>query len=136
MSQIVVKGKSFDFRRDLIDVTSLHRPNENWCFMDASGHEHRWYVNGTPATKYSPSDEFTTPTLKWVFEGWGYWEDGERYAIGHHECLLCGEHVERGYKADEHTQHIVGMTHYSIDGRSVSEEEFKLEYVECGGKLG
>lgn len=118
-------GDVFEMHCDLIDVTSLHRPDTGWRLIDAQGHEHRWYVDGKPATSYSPSEKHEAPTLSWIFEGWGYWEDGERYAIGHHECSQCGEHVEPRYCPDSTTQHIAGLRNYRVNGEHVSEDEFK-----------
>lgn len=125
MAQAIIGGDIFESRRDLIDATSNHRPDTSWHLIDRSGHSHQWFVNGEPARSYSPSLTYDTPSLKWVFDRWGYWEDGERYAIGHHECRECGEHIERGFTADTTTQYVAGLLHCSINGEPVSCDEFE-----------
>ena len=132
---VLLGGKIFEMSCDLMDVTSLHRPDTDWRFVDARGHEHRWYVDGKPAATYRPSAALETPTLKRVFEKWGYYEDGDRYPIGHHECKECGEHIEPRYRADDTTQYIAGMRRYRVDGHNVSADEFKRQYILAGGKL-
>lgn len=73
-----------------IDVTSLRRPDTGWRHIDAHGHEHRWYTDGVPADTYSPTKSYDVPTLTWVVDGTEYYEDGEPYEYGHHECRECG----------------------------------------------
>lgn len=120
----------FEMRRDMIDVTSMHRPDTSWRFVDAIGHEHRWHVDGKPAVSYNPSARYDTPTLVWVKDGEEYWEDDdEPHAVGHLECRQCGERIEPRYTADSTTQHIAGLAHYRINGESVSREEFELRYA-------
>lgn len=120
----------FEMSRDLIDVTSMHRPDTSWRFVDAVGHEHRWHVNGKPAESYNPSARYETTTLLWVKDGEEYWEDDdEPHAVGHTECRQCGEHIEPRYTADTTTQHIPGIAHYRINGESVPKEEFERRYA-------
>lgn len=115
----------FDSSCDLVDVTSLHRPDTSWLFTDAHGHEHRWYVDGTPAVSYSPSARHETPTLIWIKDGEEFWEDDdEPHDVGHLECRQCGEQIAPRYRPDDTTQHIPGLRHYRINGEAVSEDEF------------
>jgi hypothetical protein len=111
---------------DLIDVTSLHRPDTAWRFVDANGHVHQWFVGGKVAETYRPDVKLETPTLVWVKDGEEYWEDDdEPHPVGHLECGQCGEHVLPGYTADAYTQYIPGLRHYLINGVPVSKDEFE-----------
>lgn len=119
----------FETGCDLIDVTSIHRPDTSWYFSDEHGHEHRWHVDGKPAVSYNPSARYDTPTLVWVKDGEDYWEDDdEPHDVGHLECRQCGEHANPGYTADGTEQHIPGPRWYRINGASVSPEEFQQRY--------
>lgn len=120
-------GDVLECSRDLIDVTSLRRPDTGWRFVDAAGHEHRWHdVDGEPAESYDPSMQYHAPTLAWVKDGEEYWEDDDRpHNVGHHECARCGERIEPRYRADDTAQYIAGLLRCTINGRPVSEEEFK-----------
>jgi len=110
-------GDVFEASCDLVDVTSLHRPDTGWRVIDAQGHEHRWYVDGQPATSYSPSATHELPTLIWVKDGEEYWDGAdEPHDVGHLECTQCGEHIEPRYTPDNCTQHIPGLRRYSIHG--------------------
>jgi len=121
----------FESGCELVDVTSLHRPNIRWSLTDATGHEHRWYDGDRPATSYDPQRTYTVPTLIWVKDGEEYWEDSdEPHDIGHLECRLCGEHIQPGYTADETVQYIPGLRWYRINGRHVSKEEFEQKLAE------
>lgn len=118
---------------DLLDVTSLHRPDTAWRFVDAHGHDHRWYVDGggpggehISASGYSPQLRYITPTLIWVKDGEEYWEDdAEPDAVGHLECAQCGERIAPAYCADTTRQFIAGLRWFRINGRLVSREEFE-----------
>jgi hypothetical protein len=114
----------FETGCDWIDVTSLHRPDTAWRVIDAAGHPHQWYTAEHPAETYRPSLAYDVPTLRWVHDGWGYYDDGERYAIGHYECPSCGEWIEPQYRADDYTQYVPGLRWYTINGESVSPDEF------------
>lgn len=135
MQARAANGDVFESGCEFVDVTMLHRPDTNWRYVDKHGHEHRWYVEGQPVTIYRPQNQHQTPTLKWVFEEWGYYEDGERYQIGHHECVDCGEHIEPRYTADDTKQMIPGLRWYQINGQSVSREEFERRATEAFTKL-
>jgi hypothetical protein len=126
----------FDGHCDLLDVTSLHRPDTAWVFVDAHGHEHRWHVDGKPAASYRPDAKHETPTLLWIKDGEEYWEDDdEPHDVGHLECTQCGEHVTPRYTADATTQHIAGLRNYRINGEPVTQEEFERRYKEaCAAK--
>jgi hypothetical protein len=130
MPLISVNGESFESGCDMLDVTSVHRPDTNWRKVDARGHEHQWFVGGKPAASYNPSTKHELPTLVWVHDDWGYYEDGERYEIGHYECRECGEHVEPAYTADQWQQHIPGLRWFRINGEPVSKEEFERRVAE------
>src|SRR5690349_8267011 len=109
----------------MIDVSSSSRPDTSWDVVDAAGHSHRWYVNGEVAQGYDHLQSYSTPTLRWVKDETGYWEDGESYDIGHYECRECGERVEDPrYTADSYRRFMPGLASYEIDGRSVSQEDF------------
>lgn len=115
----------FRMECDPIEVTMLHRPDTGWKFIDAAGHEHRWYVGDEPADRYDPMTRYGTPTLTWVKDGEEYWEgDDEPHPVGHLECRICGEHVQPQYKADECRQYIPGLKRCYIDDQPVSYDEF------------
>lgn len=126
-------GHAFTSGSELIDVTSLHRPDPSWHVVDDQGHEHRWRVNGQPAASYNASERYDVPTLVDVHDGYGYYEDGEQYAIHHLECRQCGQHIEPGYTADTNRQFIGGLRWYRIDGASVSKKEFDRRVTEAQG---
>lgn len=126
MSSISVDGHEYLIERDMVEVTSNHRPDTRWRFVDAAGHEHRWHVGGAQAAAYDPAARHETPTLAWVKDGEEYWPgDDEPHDVGHHECRLCGERVEPGYCMDEYRVYVPGIARYWIDGRSVSPEAFE-----------
>ncbi len=124
------KGHTFYAHCDMLDVTSMSRPNTAWTHVDAEGHEHRWYMplneQQTPAAayRYDPQVRYTLPTLVKVHDGWDYWEDGERTERWHYACKTCGEPVRPGYKADDYEQYIPGIKSYYVDGQLVRREEF------------
>lgn len=122
---IVVGSDVFKVERDLIDVTSLHRPDVGWRHVDAAGHEHRWFTEGRPAESYRGGAKYDVPSLVWVKDGVAYDEDGEPYNVGHNECRICGEHVEPHYTADTHTVYMAGLARFTINGEPVGREEFE-----------
>lgn len=110
--------------RDCIDVTSNHRPDVSWRFVDSAGHEHRWYVSrGRPAVAYHPQAKYSVPSVKWAKTGIGYYEDGTEYETGIYRCKKCGEDVTPGYTADQTEVYIVGMTHYYLRDKEISKSE-------------
>ena len=130
-----IGGDSFSAGCDMMEVTSIHRPDTSWRVIDAQGHEHRWYIGGllgVPALSYSPSTRYDTPTLIWVKDGEEYWEDDDvPHDVGHLECRQCGEHVNPGYRADDTHQYIPGLRWYRINGTHVSQEEFERRLAEA-----
>src|ERR1700684_1775630 len=91
---ITQSGKVFEIRREMMDASSLCRPDMSWAYTDKAGHAHRWFAKlddgmVIPATSYRPELSYLTPTLRSVHDGWGYYEDGEEYEMGHLECLDC-----------------------------------------------
>lgn len=130
-----IGSDTFDVEREQIDVTSCHRADPTWQFVDAQGHHHQWYVAGQPATSYRPEERYDTPTLIWVKDGEEYWDDSdEPHPIGHLECRQCGEHVSPGYTADTTRQFIPGLARYRINDEDVSPDEFQRRY-EAAGRL-
>lgn len=95
-----------------IEVTSLHRPNVDWGFVDAQGHTHQWWTKGVIATSYNPENRHELPTLRYVEDETRYYEDGEPYVVGHYECAICGEHITPGYKPDDTPQFIRGLAYW------------------------
>lgn len=109
--------------RDSIDVTSNHRPDISWKFVDSAGHEHRWFVDKRPAVAYHPQAKYTVPSVKWVKTGIGYYEDNTKYDVGVYKCKKCREEVTPGYTADQMEVYIAGMIHYHLRDREISKSE-------------
>jgi len=127
-----IGGDLFEMHCEPIDVTSMHRPDTSWRFVDAHGHEHRWFVGGKPADQYSPTLTYETPTLVWIKDGDEYWDDDdEPHPVGHLECIECGEHIAPRYTADSYTQYIPGPKSCRINGERVGEEEFMRRVEEA-----
>lgn len=122
----------FEAGCELVDVTSMSRPDTSWRETDANGHVHQWFSDGNPAATYRPDGRYDLPTLVWVRDDVGYYEDGTEYEIGHHECRICGAHVKPRSTADTNTQYIPGLRWCRINGENVSEEEFKRRYESNG----
>lgn len=115
----------FEYGCEMLDVSSMHRPDTAWKHVDAQGHEHRWYVDAVPATSYNPMDHYETPTLVWVKDGEEYWEDDdEPHEVGHYECAQCGERITPAYTADTWAQYMPGLRWHRINGTPVSPDEF------------
>jgi hypothetical protein len=132
MTAVTASGTTFETGCDLIDATSSHRPDTDWRIVDGAGHEHRWFFGDKPATEYNPSARYSVPSLKWVVDGVAYWEDGEPYDVGHHECRVCREHIEPGYTADAYTQYVPGLRWCRINGESVTREQFERALIAEG----
>jgi hypothetical protein len=129
-------GDVFESGCELVDVTSCYRPDPSWRYTDQSGHEHRWYVNGQPAESYSPTAQYSLPTLAWVVDYVAYYEDGEPYDVGHYECAVCStERVQPRYTADTFTQYVPGLRWFRVNGESVSAEEFKRRMAGNGWEV-
>lgn len=112
--------------RDLIDVTSNHRPDTNWTFTDSHGHIHCWHYfsDGKVATSYKPDREYFIPSIEWVKTGVDFYEDGSQFFTGHYQCIKCHDVVIPKYTSDTVQRYVAGMTHYLCDGKRVSPEEF------------
>jgi hypothetical protein len=118
-------SRTFRMMRDMIDVTSLSRPDPSWRHVDAAGHAHQWYVGEHAATAYKPDAIYHLPTTELVQVGTTVYEDDvEETPIYERRCVLCGVEVTPGTRADDTTQFIAGMTSYYIDDERVSKEEF------------
>jgi len=121
----------FETMMEPIDVTSMHRPDTDWIFIDSSGHEHCWYeVDGGPAGgRYDVMKRYHVPTLRFIVER----EATDDYPeTGHHKCLQCGAAVVPEYCSDTYRQFIPGLTEYLIDGVRVTKEEFDRRVQEEG----
>lgn len=119
-------GDVLEMSCDRIEVTSNHRPDTSWVVTDKVGHEHRWFANGSPASRYSPMDTHDVPTLVWVKDGEEYWAgDDEPHDVGHLECRQCGEHIRPRYTADDCRQYVHGLRRCCVNGLPVSLEEFQ-----------
>lgn len=125
-----IGNDTFEAGCDLVDVTSMHRPDPTWIFIDQQGHTHEWYVNGTPAVIYAYSENYDVPSTKWVHDGWDYYE-GDRVERGHLECLQCGEEIHPRYCADTNTVYAPGLRWFRINGESVSQDEFQRRLKEA-----
>ena len=123
MTQIYNNGHHFEMRRDVIDVTSCHRADISWIYVDPARHIHRWFEQDAlePATKYDPDKAYFVPTVTFV-------EDvaatEEEPAIGHYECTQCRARVIPGYTADVYRVFKAGMRHWLVDGEEVSPKDF------------
>lgn len=116
--------------RQMIDVTSMSRPDPNWRFTDRNGHLHQWYSEGKPATDYDPLKSYDIPSVT-VRETEPYWcvdcldEHTRRYYV----CSVvgCEEVIEPGTTPDMFTQYIPGLRdiRYLINKQNVTPEEFK-----------
>lgn len=127
------ESESFEVVCDQIEVTMNHRPDTDWRFVDASGHEHRWYVSGVPAASYDPMARHETPTLMQVGDG-TYWydDDGDAHENWHMECVQCGQRIDPSYTSDMTRQFIPGLRRCLINGRTVTREHFEARLKELG----
>lgn len=96
---------------DQIEVTSnLPRPDRNWRYTDAAGHEHR-YDDGYP-------------TLVRVGEG-PYWcpDCHDEHEDSHWECPICHEEISPALTGPPPGREFIpGMTEYFLDGEPISKE--------------
>lgn len=114
----------FSTYADMVDVTSLSRPDETWEHIDQQGHRHRWeFADGSRV--YNPRVTATLPTLRYVIDDTWIDEDGDERTVGHHECITCGEHVDPRRTADTCRQFVPGLLHCFVDGKPVSLEDFQ-----------
>jgi hypothetical protein len=127
-----IGDKTFRMERAMIDVTMLNRPDTNWRFTDANGHEHRYYIHRpegvTPAEHYAPAARYALPTLDWIVDE----EASDEYPeIGHYECGLCRATVQPRTTADTTRQMMPGLTSYYINDRAVSKDEYERQAREA-----
>jgi hypothetical protein len=115
---------------ELIDVTSMSRPDPTWTKIDGAGHLHQWFRDGEPAHgEYFASAKYTVPTLIEVDDE-SEWEDGEEIERSHLQCTECGETIEPGMCADTFRQFVPGLKWFRINGEPVTEEEYNKAVVE------
>lgn len=137
MTHRAPSGREFHVHCELIDVTSLHRPDTSWHLTDRAGHDHRWYIGDAPARDYSAGHHYHLPTLHRLFDHWEYDRDGERFAIYRWECPSCGETIEPGFTSDTTIQYVSGLRSFAIDGVAVDEPTFRREWeIEYGTEFG
>uniref|UniRef100_A0A6M3KSJ1 Uncharacterized protein n=1 Tax=viral metagenome TaxID=1070528 RepID=A0A6M3KSJ1_9ZZZZ len=114
-----IDNKLFRLERDVIEVTPISKPDDDWEFTDKSGHLHRWQNGKLPSLKQivdSPATE-------------------EYPASFHFECKRCGESINPGYKSPEYREYEPSLTHFYIDDIQVTKEEFETEYQTASLKL-
>jgi hypothetical protein len=135
----------FRIEREMVDVTSMRRPDTSWVSVDAAQHVHCWYEQvkgglhrwGRIADTYRPEQAYHTPTLRWVKDGETMYEDDdEPVAYGHFECVMCGARVEPRYTADSHTQYIAGIAAYFINDQPVTKDTFTKRLEEESSRFG
>jgi hypothetical protein len=118
---------TFNIVRDKIEVTMLRRPDPSWVHVDSNGHEHRWYVDGSPANDYSPSRKYELPTLEYVVdeEATDEWPE-----VAHYECRICRSVVQPWRTSDTTRQYIQGpISRFEVNGIEVTPEEFKARAI-------
>ena len=115
-----IDNRTFRMERDVMEVTPLAKPDDDWEFTDSVGHLHRWQ-NGR------------LPSLKEIIDCSA---DGEYPALTHMECERCGETIAPGYKSPESREFIHGLTHLYIDDVEVGKSEFEKEFATHCNKGG
>ncbi len=130
MSKAYFPDEVFEMERDMIDVTSMHRPDISMVVIDDHGHFHPWCTpDGQPATGYNPRVQYNIPSLRWVKTGVEYYDDGEPYDVGEWRCRQCKAVVVPPYTADSTVHYVAGLAHYRINDVEVSKEEFETRYA-------
>lgn len=94
------------FERNIIEVTSINRPDPAWVFTDAAGHEHRWH---TGRKTLPAGHNYELPTLVVVDDPPVYDEDGEEITQHHYACAQCLEHIVPGTCADTERHFVTGL---------------------------
>lgn len=109
-------GHSYRMECEPIEVTSLGpRPDPNWTFTDAAGHEHDAKRELLDWLQDDPDD----PPFYFDVDG------DEHNADSHWECRLCGEWIEPGTTGPSpYREFIAGPKHYYRDDEPISEAEF------------
>lgn len=123
----------FEIRQEPLEVTGFPytpmKPDLNWTFTDANGHEH--YV-----LRDSSGQGFDSwPTL--MEYGWFDADDEEHSG---HCCVECGYPIEPGLIRDLQRelhgggfrQFVPGQIQYFIDGQEVSELDARRTFVKHG----
>lgn len=124
-SVMLPDGTTVRVEQDLVDVTSLSRPDPGWGFIDAAGHAHQWYIGDAPAPiGYNPERRYCLPTTELVQVGTVVYEgDDEETPVYEHRCVLCGAPVEPGTASDETRQYIRGPRRAYINDRPATQQE-------------
>lgn len=92
-------------QQEMIDATPLQEPDPNWLYIDAEGHEHRWWHD-------------RTPTLQQIIDIPSSGDPGEddwTPAVTHLECIICGEHIEPGWRTPLSRRMIGGLKSYTLE---------------------
>ena len=115
------KINDIEFRTELdtIDVTQIQEPDPTWRFLDMHNHVHVWRMGGDMPP--------CVPTIKYVEDSPG---DDEYPAVGHHECRICGDHVEVGFIGTTIRKEVRGLCSYFVNDEEVSKEEYEKLLVE------
>lgn len=128
--------RQFRIDRPSMEVSSSHRPDHNWRFVDSGGHLHEWYTGGRKAVSYEPTKSYDVPFIRWIETCPA---SDEYPAEGHYVCILCSDRVKPGYTADTVAQYIQGPAKFYIDDLPVDSTtwfaEYKLDYPELDPKL-
>jgi len=108
-----VDNRILRVERDVIEVTPISKPDDDWEFTDKKGHLHRWQ-NGK------------LPSLKQVIDC----PATEEYpAEIHFECKRCGETIIPHYKPPEYREYEPGLTHFYIDDVEVTKGELEKHFA-------
>lgn len=137
MALFIHNGKQLEVTTELIDITSLSRPDPSWKFIDPAGHLHRWHDAQGPLKDYHgqachvPSAvRVRTPEEDYAEEDYGDIIETSRL-----DCKLCGhQDISPGTCADTTRVYMPGLRHLFIDGVEVSREEFNAAYRALTGK--
>jgi hypothetical protein len=120
MLRVTRNGDRFEIGSEKHEITLGPQPDPNWSHVDSRGHEHRWQQD---------DGRFTSTTFAYVIDELGIDDDGEQYDVaGHHECVICGEHVKPGTKAAGERRWVTGSSWFRINDEEVSEEEFRRRW--------
>ncbi len=123
----------FEISREMLDVTSLHRPNLAWSHTDPAGHTYRWLVQKEknvwvkPGFYYDAMKKYRIFGLLEVVTEHG---DGEEaWTTSTFFCRRCGAQIRPGFTADDTQQFIPGLARRRINGVSVSERTWNLSLM-------
>lgn len=119
---MIIGGEFGELRAEVeqVEVTSdLPRPDPNWRFTDAQGHEHYRDTDG----------EY--PTLRTVVDE-TYWcsDCNDEHTDTHLECAICGETIQTGTLPPSMFREFTpGRTEYYLNDEPISPERYR-ELVE------